>query len=96
MAATEEPENADLQFNLGVLCYEGHALSTAEQTWLKALQLDPLMAEAHQDLCYLFYEQKQYEKASAHAQEASRLGLPVAPGLAAEVQKFLNPSGRQQ
>jgi len=96
MAATEEPENADLQFNLGVLCYEGHALSTAEQAWLKALQLDPLMAEAHQDLCYLFYEQKQYEKASAHAQEASRLGLPVTPGLAAEVQKFLRPSGRQQ
>jgi tetratricopeptide (TPR) repeat protein len=95
-AISEEPENADLQFNLGVLCYDGHALGTAEQAWLKALQLNPLMAEAHQNLCYLFYEQKQYEKAWAHEQEASRLGAPVTPGLAAEIQKFLKSEGRQQ
>jgi len=93
-ATIEGPERADLQFNLGVLCYDGHAVRKAEQAWLKALQLDPQMAEAHQNLCYLFYEQKQYEKAWAHAQEAARLGARVSPGLAAEIQKFLSSSER--
>lgn len=93
-ATAEEPENADLQFNLGVLCYDGHAVRKAEQAWLKALQLNPWMAEAHQNLSYLFYEQKQYENAWLHAQEATRLGAPVIPGLVAEIQKFLGSSQR--
>jgi len=93
-ATAEEPENADLQFNLGVLCFDGHAVHSAEQAWLKALQLNPQMAEAHQNLSYMFYEQKQYEKAWSHAQEASRLGARVTPGLAAEIQNFLSSWGR--
>ena len=95
-AAAEEPENADLQFNLGVLCYDGHAVRRAEQAWLKALQLNPQMAEAHQNLSYLFYEQKQYENAWSHSLEATRLGAPVIPGLATEIQKFLSSSERKQ
>ncbi|MDP2885032.1 MAG: glycosyltransferase family 39 protein [Ignavibacteria bacterium] len=95
-ATAEEAENADLQFNLGVLCYDGHAVRKAEQAWLKALQLNSRMAEAHQNLSYLFYEQKQYENAWSHAQEATRLGAPVIPGLATEIQKFLGSSQRQQ
>lgn len=53
MATEKDPNNAELQYNLGVIAAESDDLATAEGYYKKAIELDPAYADAYNNLAVL-------------------------------------------
>ncbi|MCI0707000.1 MAG: glycosyltransferase family 39 protein [Ignavibacteriae bacterium] len=82
---TLEPENVTAQYNLGVLYYHGHAEQQSVQQWLKTLKLDSSHADAHRNLCYVYYREGDLSTALYHAEQATTLGATIPEELLAEL-----------
>lgn len=84
-ALGRDPQNPELRYNLGVLYYNGHVEEQAEKEWLEALRVNPSMGDAHQNLCYLYYQRSRYAEALQHGEAAQQLGTYVSPQLLNEL-----------
>jgi tetratricopeptide (TPR) repeat protein len=85
----EQREDAHVRFNLGVLYYDAHMPEKAKHYWMEAIQREPTMADAHHNLCFLYYEQGAYEEAWGHCKKAMEFGASVPPDLLREVRSRL-------
>jgi tetratricopeptide (TPR) repeat protein len=81
-AVSQYPESGQAHFELGNLWMnqalprtDEKLLQKAMDECLKALQYDPGLGEAHDDLAYCYFLLKQYEKSYEHYKMASRLGV---------------------
>ena len=72
------PDKALSYFYLASLYYEKGMLDEAKATYLKSLQINPVLAEAHYNVGVAFAQQGNLDKAYAHFTEALRIN----PGLA--------------
>ena len=86
-ALREEPQNAIVPYNLGILYYSSYEGAKAEKAWQEALRLDPSMGNAHLNLSFLYYEEGQYRSAWDHCQKAMQLGTAIPVGLAEEIRR---------
>jgi hypothetical protein len=86
-ALQEEPQNAIVPYNLGILYYSSYEGTKAEKAWQEALRLDPSMGNAHLNLSFLYYEEGQYRSAWDHCQKAMQLGTTIPVGLAEEIRR---------
>jgi len=82
---TDNPLNPVTAYNLGVLYYHAHREDLAEHYWLRALELNPSLADAYRNLCYLYYKKNQFALARSYGEQASRLGAEVPTGLMNEI-----------
>ncbi|GEM_PF-1983140 len=85
----DEKGDPHVRFNLGVLYYDAHMPEKAQQYWKEAIQLEPTMADAHHNLCFLYYEEGKYEQAWKHCEKAMEFGAKVPPDLMREVRSRL-------
>ena len=63
------------------------------ETNLKALELEPAFAIAHNNLSIAYLENGKYDLAIKHVDKAVELGYEVAPELLKEIQAFRKESG---
>ncbi|HEY4611987.1 MAG TPA: hypothetical protein VII11_03290, partial [Bacteroidota bacterium] len=78
-------ETAVVHYNLGVLYYHGHFEKLAEQHWLKTIEFNPAYADAHRNLCYVYYQRKDYATALSYAQSAQNFGATIPNELLGEL-----------
>ena len=55
---------------------------------LKALELAPEFAVAHNNLAIAYLEKEDYDKAVEHCDKAMKLGYEVAPRILEEIEKY--------
>ncbi len=58
-ATTKDPDNAELQYNLGVIAAEGGDKEIAIKYYKKAIELNPKYADAHNNMAVLILEKDQ-------------------------------------
>lgn len=61
----------------------------AHQQYMNAIATDPKHGEAHNNLAYIYFLAKKYEKAWEHLQSAKRYGAKVNPQAEAQLKKIL-------
>jgi hypothetical protein len=93
--AAAEPDNAEVFYNLGVLYYEGHKVAKAGNAWNVALDIDSTMADAHQNLAYLYLTWNRHEEAWNHCQKAIRFGAQVSRDLVEAIETKVASHRRQ-
>jgi hypothetical protein len=86
-AIQDEPQEANVPYNLGILYYSAHVNNKTEKAWLETLRLDSTMGEAHQNLSYLYYESGRNELALFHCQKAMQYGIQISPEFVNEIRK---------
>jgi tetratricopeptide (TPR) repeat protein len=74
---TEQEKNAGAVFALGMMYRRQHKKELARYALNRTLELDPLMAEAHEELGLLWYEQKRFNEALPALQKAVSLAPHV-------------------
>jgi Tfp pilus assembly protein PilF len=57
--------------------------------YLKAVELDPEMGDAHNGLAFAFYKLKKYELAAKHIKVAEELGVEIEKNLLRAIKKKL-------
>jgi protein O-mannosyl-transferase len=87
-ARRENPHDATIPYNLGILYYSGYAGVNAQRAWYDALQLDPAMGNAHINLSFYYYEVGQYALAWDHCQKAIQLGIDVPSTFVLELKRM--------
>ena len=70
----ENPDSAEIYYNLGVLYYFQGKAEAAIDSYKKALEIDPNLSEAHKGLGEIYAVREQYDLAWSHAKAAERLG----------------------
>jgi protein O-mannosyl-transferase len=94
-AIHNNPQDAALRYNLGVLYYDAHSKEKAERAWNDAVRLNPWMGKGHHNLAYYYYESGQYELAWEHCQKAMQLGIEIPEALVNEIQRKTQSQSRQ-
>jgi tetratricopeptide (TPR) repeat protein len=89
-AMQDNPRDAIIPYNLGILYYSAHVGIKAEGAWQEALRLDPTMGNAHLNLSFLYYESGQYHSAWDHCQKAIQLGITVPSSLVNEIRRKIS------
>lgn len=74
------PMDPSVELIEGTYLYKKGQLAESQQAFQRALDLDPLSAEAHYNLGLTMFTLKNFSGARQHAIEAYRLGYPL-PGL---------------
>jgi tetratricopeptide (TPR) repeat protein len=59
LATQKDPDNAELQYNLGVVAAEAGDVDTAKKYYQKAITLDPNYADAHNNMAVIILGQEQ-------------------------------------
>jgi tetratricopeptide (TPR) repeat protein len=77
LAALElKPGWPEAYFNLGSAYYKlGNSLKKSEESFLKALELRPHYGRAHYSLGFVYFDQKKYDLAKQHAENAIEHGV---------------------
>lgn len=73
MATQKDPNNAELQYNLGVIAAESNDLKTAEGYYKKAIELNPEYADAYNNMAVLILSREK-----AIVEEMNGLGASAA------------------
>jgi len=72
-AAVLDPDNAELHFDLGVLCRKLQNLDRAAASFRRALECEPDLIEAHLHLAQIYEQQGRKREAMRHLSAAHRL-----------------------
>lgn len=75
LAASREPRNAYIPYNLGCLQAQTNATKAAIESFTRAIELDPRLPEAYYNRALLYARTGENEKAVADFSQAGQLGL---------------------
>jgi tetratricopeptide (TPR) repeat protein len=76
-AALLEPREPMVYYNLGAAYSNNEDYEQAVDAYLKAVEIDPAIGDAHYGLAFGFYQLKKYNLAWKHIKMAQDLGVEV-------------------
>ncbi|GAG91197.1 unnamed protein product [marine sediment metagenome] len=88
-AALIKPEDGAIHYNLGAAYSNNEQYEQAIEQYIKAVEIDPAMADAHNGLAFGFYKLKEYDSAWRHIIIADELGTEIDENLLAAIEDKL-------
>ena len=79
-------EPAALLLALGSAYLRSEQFDAAERSYKEAVQIDPRLGEAHNNLAALYLMLGRYDEAAASVKNAEKTGFPVNPALKQEIE----------
>jgi len=79
LALELDPQNVSAHISLGNLYLRYNLLEKAANHYLKALEIDNHLKDAHNNLAVVYFHQEKYQLAWEHLQRAEQLGLKPHP-----------------
>jgi tetratricopeptide (TPR) repeat protein len=76
-----------ISFALGSAYFRSDAIPDAEREYLAALQADPKLGEAHNNLAVVYLQTGRYDKAAEEVSAAEKSGFRVNPQLKSDIRK---------
>jgi protein O-GlcNAc transferase len=76
-----------ISFALGSAYFRSDAIPDAEREYLAALQADPKLGEAHNNLAVVYLQTGRYDKAAEEVSAAEKNGFRVNPQLKSDIRK---------
>lgn len=86
-----EPTPAWISLALGSAYFRTDALADAEREYLAAIEVDPRLGEAHNNLAVVYLQTGRTSQAEAEIKAAEKAGFRVNPQLKEDVKKALAP-----
>lgn len=83
---------AYISFALGSAYFRSDAIADPEREYLAALQADPKLGEAHNNLAVVYLQTGRYNKAEEEVAAAEKSGLRVNPQLKADIKHAMGRS----
>ena len=84
------PEDGSVYYNLGAAYSNKKQYSQAAEEYLRAIEFDSEMPNAHKGLAFVFYQLGKYSQAWEHIKTAQDLGAEVEEDLIRAVKKNLH------
>ncbi|MGB2876982.1 MAG: tetratricopeptide repeat protein, partial [Dehalococcoidales bacterium] len=73
-----KPDEAMIHYNLGAAYSNNENYQQGVAEYLRAVEIDPEIGDAHYGLAFGFYQLKKYDLAWKHIQIAEKLGVEVS------------------
>jgi Flp pilus assembly protein TadD len=83
-------DDAAIHYNLGAAHSNKGDYEAAVAEHLRAVELEPEMADAHNGLAFVYYKLKEYELAWKHIKIAEQLGADITEELTAAIEDKLH------